>query len=185
MPHLPPTLRPLLDFLNTVDVEEGTDVFAAGPIGLNSWLEQQNLCRGRPEATHLDVQAALDLRRGLRSLALANTGTPADSGDVAAAQSVLKAFPFRLDLPRGTDTNELEPALTPSGGAVPAALGLIAAGYFASAVRGDWARIRRCPAHDCAWVFWDSSKNGSRRWCSMRVCGSRAKARAYAERHRT
>ena len=46
------------------------------------------------------------------------------------------------------------------------------------------ARIKECPgADDCGWLFYDTSKNGSRRWCSMEGCGSRLKMRRqYAKR---
>jgi len=48
----------------------------------------------------------------------------------------------------------------------------------------DRRRIKQCPGRDCGWLFLDISKNGSRRWCEMEVCGSRAKARAYYARKR-
>ena len=38
-------------------------------------------------------------------------------------------------------------------------------------------RVKQCPAVDCGWLFLDTSKNGSRVWCSMESCGSRAKMR--------
>jgi predicted RNA-binding Zn ribbon-like protein len=43
-------------------------------------------------------------------------------------------------------------------------------------------RIRMCAADTCAWVFLDTSKNHSRRWCDMRQCGNRAKARRFHAR---
>lgn len=46
------------------------------------------------------------------------------------------------------------------------------------------ARVKRCPGKDCGWLFLDTSKNGSRRWCDMAVCGNRARVRAFAERKR-
>lgn len=180
MRELPSSVRPLVDFLNTVDVEEGTDVFAGGPAALAGWLVAQGLCEARPSVTAADVREAADLRRGLRALALANNGEEADPDDLRAAQDVLDRLSFRIRLPAGAGTARLEPA--ERGGSVSAALGRIAAAYVVAAARGEWPRVRRCPAHDCAWVFWDSSKNASRRWCTMRVCGNRAKARAFAER---
>lgn len=42
-------------------------------------------------------------------------------------------------------------------------------------------RVHECAGPDCGWLFIDRSKNGSRRWCDMKTCGNRAKAR----RHRT
>jgi predicted RNA-binding Zn ribbon-like protein len=44
---------------------------------------------------------------------------------------------------------------------------------------GDRRRIKRCPAHDCQWLFYDSSKNLSRRWCAMDDCGTLEKVRRY------
>ncbi len=44
------------------------------------------------------------------------------------------------------------------------------------------ARVGRCPGHGCGWVFADPA--GRRRWCSMAVCGNRAKASAYRARQR-
>lgn len=41
------------------------------------------------------------------------------------------------------------------------------------------SRIRVCAAEGCGWAFLDSSKNGSRRWCSMQLCGNREKARRF------
>jgi predicted RNA-binding Zn ribbon-like protein len=46
----------------------------------------------------------------------------------------------------------------------------------------DLARVKACPG--CGWLFLDETKNGSRRWCSMRMCGSLAKARRYYRRKR-
>ena len=44
--------------------------------------------------------------------------------------------------------------------------------------------LRVCAADACAWLFLDTSRNGSRRWCSMRTCGNRAKARRHHARVR-
>jgi predicted RNA-binding Zn ribbon-like protein len=49
---------------------------------------------------------------------------------------------------------------------------------------GDLARIKACP-EGCTWLFYDLSKNGSRRWCSMEGCGSHAKMRRYRARQRS
>ncbi len=44
--------------------------------------------------------------------------------------------------------------------------------------------VRECAATDCGWLFLDTTRNGSRRWCDMRVCGNRAKARRHYERRK-
>lgn len=43
----------------------------------------------------------------------------------------------------------------------------------------DVGRVRQCEGSGCAWLFVDTSRNGSRRWCDMTVCGNRAKARRH------
>jgi predicted RNA-binding Zn ribbon-like protein len=181
---LPPALEPVLAFLNTVDVELGTDELAGGPPALAAWLAAAGLLSEPTAATDGDLRLALDLREGLRALALVNNGEPADPAALALAGAALSRLPLvaQPQPPAGPAAPPLAPLCR--GGPVAAALGRIAAGYAVAAATGDWSRVRRCPAGDCAWVFWDSSAKAARRWCTMRVCGNRAKARAFAERRR-
>ena len=44
------------------------------------------------------------------------------------------------------------------------------------------ARIRPCAAITCGWWFLDDSKNGSRRWCDMKICGNREKIRRFRDK---
>jgi predicted RNA-binding Zn ribbon-like protein len=46
-------------------------------------------------------------------------------------------------------------------------------------------RIRACGSESCRWLFLDTSKNHTRRWCNMKVCGNRMKARRFQARHAT
>jgi predicted RNA-binding Zn ribbon-like protein len=50
---------------------------------------------------------------------------------------------------------------------------------------GDPSLVKRCEDPRCVLFFYDTTKNQSRRWCSMDTCGSRAKAMAYYQRQRT
>jgi predicted RNA-binding Zn ribbon-like protein len=58
----------------------------------------------------------------------------------------------------------------------------------ADLLTGDEAqRVSQCEAFattQCCWLFFDETKNGSRRWCSMADCGNRAKARRHYQRKR-
>ncbi len=49
---------------------------------------------------------------------------------------------------------------------------------------GDLTRVKECGNDDCSWLFVDMSKNRSRRWCDMKDCGNRAKARRYYRRQK-
>jgi predicted RNA-binding Zn ribbon-like protein len=58
----------------------------------------------------------------------------------------------------------------------------------AAITAGSWKRLKACP--DCRWVFYDNTRNGSKRWCLMyaggpegRACGTIAKVRRYRDRH--
>jgi len=51
-------------------------------------------------------------------------------------------------------------------------------------VSHDVVNVRRCASEDCDWLFMDTSRNHSRRWCDMRSCGNRAKVRRYYARKR-
>jgi predicted RNA-binding Zn ribbon-like protein len=43
-------------------------------------------------------------------------------------------------------------------------------------------KLKMCANPSCRWFFWDGSRNQSRRWCDMKVCGNRAKARRFYQR---
>ena len=44
--------------------------------------------------------------------------------------------------------------------------------------------VRECPGHECGWLFLDTTRNHSRRWCDSGDCGNRSRVRAYARRKR-
>jgi predicted RNA-binding Zn ribbon-like protein len=72
--------------------------------------------------------------------------------------------------------------------AIPASAGLerplLELGRAAGALLAstDLVAVRSCPGHDCGWLFLDP--RGRRRWCTMAVCGNRAKARRHAARRK-
>jgi hypothetical protein len=46
----------------------------------------------------------------------------------------------------------------------------------------DLSSVRECAANWCDWLFLDNSRNQSRRWCDMKICGNRTKASRYYRR---
>jgi predicted RNA-binding Zn ribbon-like protein len=126
-----------------------------------------------PPPRQSDHAQLLALRAQLR--ATLGTSHPTGLADQLAAHE------WRLDLTASGAEPPLRivPALVTSGSALLA--------IAVEAVAGDrWHRLRACP--DCGWVFYDSSRNARRTWCSMtaaggaRGCGSIAKTRAYRAR---
>lgn len=49
---------------------------------------------------------------------------------------------------------------------------------------GEPPRLHACASGTCRWLFLDTSRNGTRRWCDMKICGNREKARRYSAAHR-
>jgi hypothetical protein len=99
---------------------------------------------------------------------------------VAALQPVVDAHRWHVELTgTGRAVRVVPDRVTPVSAIVSIVLEAVAA--------GRWYRLRACP--DCGWVFYDSSRNARRTWCSMtaaggaRGCGSIAKTRAYRARH--
>jgi predicted RNA-binding Zn ribbon-like protein len=74
--------------------------------------------------------------------------------------------------------------LVPRASVLDVALGEIA-GAFASVLGGgDLARIKICRNPDCLWVFYDRSRNRSRKWCEEATCANLMKVRRFRQRHR-
>jgi predicted RNA-binding Zn ribbon-like protein len=65
---------------------------------------------------------------------------------------------------------------------VDGALGRLVAIAHSAQADGTWERLKVCPSQSCRWAFYDHTKNRSGRWCTMDVCGNRAKAAAYRRR---
>jgi predicted RNA-binding Zn ribbon-like protein len=49
----------------------------------------------------------------------------------------------------------------------------------------DMRLLRACEKPDCRWLFLDTSKNHTRRWCDMKICGNRMKARRFKAQHKS
>jgi predicted RNA-binding Zn ribbon-like protein len=51
--------------------------------------------------------------------------------------------------------------------------------------QADLTRVKQCQGEKCGWLFFDATKNKSRRWCEMEVCGNRAKQKRFSVRNGT
>jgi predicted RNA-binding Zn ribbon-like protein len=156
-------------------VERFVNSTAATPEELSAWLAEQGLADASMSWSAADVARAAELREGLRALLLANNGVTPDPVALARAAAVAREAPLAVSV---------DPAgLEPLGGGIAVPLGRLLAIVARAQADGSWARLKACQAEDCQWAFYDSSRNRSRTWCSMSVCGNRAKARAYRARH--
>jgi predicted RNA-binding Zn ribbon-like protein len=173
----PGELELVRQFVNTNDVEDGIEDLAT-PELLGEWMRTHGLDVGEGPLAKRDVSRAITVREALRALLLANGGEPLDAGAVETLNETAARAGLRVGF--GDDGN---PSLRPAQEGIDGALASLLAIVFQSMVEGTWPRLKACRADTCQWAFYDKSKNRSAHWCSMAVCGNRAKARSYRHRH--
>lgn len=183
----------VLDFVNTRPVQDGAPLELLKDFGrVLRWFQAADV---------LNSEQAASLERQWRGTATAQNATEAIKG----LRERLRAEILALEKGRGIGRStvyelnrlmELHPMLTRlmiNGTAYStklwfevrepadlfAPLAHSAATLFAT---GGRRRIRKCD--NCALHFRDTSKKGTRRWCSMQLCGNRFKVAAYAARQR-
>jgi predicted RNA-binding Zn ribbon-like protein len=168
----PGDLELVRSFVNTreldPDREELTD-----PDALRHWLRRRGLPAPRA-LDEADLDRARVFREAIRRLLLANNGEPLDGGAIRTLQGIAAGAPVRLEVgPAG----EIDMGCSATGvdALVADVLGAIARAQDS----GEWPRLKACSSGECLWAFYDRSRNRSRHWCSMEVCGNRAKTRTY------
>jgi predicted RNA-binding Zn ribbon-like protein len=172
----PGELELVRDFVNTCDLEKGTDRID-GPEALSSWLVGRGLVPDPPEVTEDDVTSVRSLREALRAMLLANAGFPLDPAAVEGFNDA--AHGARLGI-RAGDTGRV--ALVPAGEGPDRAISRLLSAVFAAQENGTWPRLKACA--ECHWALYDRTKNRSVAWCDPAKCGARARSRRYRERRR-
>jgi predicted RNA-binding Zn ribbon-like protein len=175
-PPAPGRLAFVQAFLNTFwNLDgDGTEVWAS-PGAYGAWLRARGFA-GAASAT--DLQRALELREALRAVCLANHDGADALEPLAALDRIARAVAPAAALAPSLLTGALEPA----GDGPDAACALALAIVFAARADGSFARLKACPHAHCGWAFYDSSRNRSGQWCSMRICGNRTKGEAFRRR---
>lgn len=235
----PGRLETVRAFINTLDIEAGTDALST-PAGLLAWLRDHDLLAppsgaralrrsaadraaavdaaaveaggveaaeagpvgaGPVEAaagsagavTAADLRQAVALREALRWVLRSHVGTGPQAGRAAGSQTepaigkaprpvadlreIAGELRTRLAI---TDDGQVEAA--PDGAGASAGLVRLLLIAAEASITGTWSRLKVCSADDCQWAFYDRSPTRNGCWCSMAVCGSRAKSRAYRQR---
>ncbi|MGH9249839.1 MAG: CGNR zinc finger domain-containing protein [Acidimicrobiales bacterium] len=173
----PGQLEVVRSFVNTRDLEAGTDAIATST-ALAGWLVGAGLLLPDEPVGPADVEAAGRLREALREALAANhDGRP-------LADEVVRA------LNDATRAAEISVAVTPSPGwahrpaasGTPGAFGEILVVALQAMSADTWRRMKVCVNDTCRWAFYDHSRARSGKWCSMGVCGNRAKQQAWRRR---
>lgn len=133
---------------------------------------------------HGHLETLIDLRELLRRIVeTVADGRDPSGTDVKRLDSFLTSADVRHRLHITPDGVRLDKVpLAEDDEWVVGASALSAARFLAS---GDRSRLKVCGNPGCRWVFYDDSKNRSRRWCDSNLCGNLFKVRRYRSRQRT
>jgi predicted RNA-binding Zn ribbon-like protein len=174
---VPPQLWLVESFLNSLDVSSAADDLVDVE-NFRRWLGEHHRAADARGLTGNDLQWVRQVRGELRNVLARHHGD-----DVGIDPGGLTALARRAGLRVAFDDSGAA-TLTPDGDGVQRFVAEVLAAVTVASIEGTWQRLKLCSAPDCVVVYYDASKNRSRRWCSMRVCGNRSKTRAYYRRHR-
>lgn len=182
----PGRLELVREFVNSVGLEDGPEQLGS-PAALVGWLRERSLLPSgdagdAPDATDADLRRAVELREALRELLLSHHGD--DDAPRASAVAVVESAARRARLELRFLAPAGSAAAVPARGGIDGALGELLAIVAAAQADGTWDRLKACPWDTCKWAFYDHSRNRSGVWCSMKVCGNRAKAASFRQRRR-
>jgi predicted RNA-binding Zn ribbon-like protein len=174
-----------LDLVNTLDnrfTENGPDELLASYDDLLRFSTQSGLLSG-PQAKKLkrpDASEALrqvkELRENLAAIAYAQLdGKSLSASNLATLEHYFK----QASLHRHLTTVQRRPVWRWNAAAPVWLLAQAAEDFLLSEAS---LKLRCCASETCRWLFLDTSKNRTRRWCDMKVCGNRMKARRFYAR---
>ncbi|MFJ5259453.1 CGNR zinc finger domain-containing protein [Streptomyces sp. NPDC088387] len=164
-----------LDLLNTRWIDDGgTHDLLERPGGLAIWLSSAGLVDVAPDSQET-LGALLATRTALHAIVAGEGGDPELSREML--NDTLGHGRIRRVLGRTGPETAVE---TDTPGWLAA---WRCAELYLRLLEEGPDRIRKCASPVCVLHFYDTSKNGGRRWCSMTSCGNRAKTRRHYERH--
>jgi predicted RNA-binding Zn ribbon-like protein len=189
-----------LDFLNSIatPVDTPVDWLDTGD-GLLRWVKQAGLAPAKvlselrssalPGELESVAAQARGLREWFRAFVLEHKGRPLASSDLGALEplnrllardeafrQIVAREPDRgwgLDLRAARRWRSAESLLFPIGEALAACV-----------CEEDFSEVKACEGSSCTLLFADHTRGHARRWCSMAVCGNRAKVAAHRERRK-
>jgi predicted RNA-binding Zn ribbon-like protein len=190
--------RLCLDFANTADwhasdqPEEGLKSYVdlvvwAEKVGVLTEAEAQHLAAAaasQPDAAAAVLKQAITLREAIyRIFAVVAGGRTAQTADLAILNQTLSATSGRLEIV-STEEEFVWHWAGPEG-TLDHLLWPIARSAADLLTSTELSRVGQCADEDgCGWLFLDMSRNRSRRWCDIKDCGNRAKAKRHYARQK-
>jgi predicted RNA-binding Zn ribbon-like protein len=173
---LQPEIDLLIEFVNTRDIEEATDALADAA-ALRVWIAEQTGDH-LPALEEADLQRVLEVREALRALLRANNGDEVADAELEPLRLAAERSRYRLSF-----APDAQLVLAPARADLSGFEARLLLAIERLQCEDAWPRLKACTVDDCQWAFYDATRNRSRTWCSMDVCGNRAKTRRYRERH--
>ena len=172
------TLETIRKFINTNDIDKGTDQFSTID-GFSAWLLENRLAKGRSMITKDDLRLFVDLREGLRALTMMNSGMTPQEGALRRLEEISAKQNLRLVVSIDGLIHSV-----PEGEGVVRLASWALLEVYRSMVDRTWFRLKVCKNDACLWAFYDRSRNYSGKWCSMSECGNKMKARRFLSKTR-
>lgn len=185
--------NPAIDFVNTLFVHEGMEIdLLARPGDLLDWLRdseslsEQSLRDIKPRFGASQLQHTLTCAkhyRGTLRTALRRLVKRGAVGRHALEETnrLLRAPRIIFALSDTENGSQLQQKWTV--GQAQDVLRPIALAFARLITDHDLSRIRKCQNPDCVLFFLDTSKSGTRTWCSMDICGNKLRVAAFRKRH--
>lgn len=188
--------HPALDLVNTLDwrfresgpeelLEDYGDVVRfAEQTGLISGADGRKLLRTVPAIKGERVLAAVrELREAAADVLYAAVeGKNPTGAAVKRLENCIASAREQQEL--GWKDNKLEWSIQQTGSLPTVPLWLLTVSTEALVISEQMRLLRECGNAECRWLFLDVSKNHTRRWCDMKICGNRMKARRFKEQHK-
>jgi predicted RNA-binding Zn ribbon-like protein len=190
-----------LDFLNSVatPLDSPVDWLDSGD-GLLRWLAQAKLvpadaldelkARAMPGELDKVADQARALREWFRRFVRKHMGRPLPPGALQELRPLNKLLQrdetfSQISRHRECDGDRFELRAARRWRSAESLLLPVAEALAKFVCEEDFASVRACEGHNCTLVFADHTRGRARRWCSMAVCGNRAKQAAHRNRLRT
>jgi predicted RNA-binding Zn ribbon-like protein len=189
---------PGIDFLNSIATPESEPVdWISSGNGLVNWLRQAGMVpekqltelakRAMPGELDRVADQARDLREWFRGFVTTHMGSPLGAGALDELAPLTRLLERDEAYRRFIVTDDRRLALevarrwrSPESLLIP-----IAEALARVVVEEDFAQVKACEGHHCTLLFADHTRGRARRWCSMGICGNRAKVAAHRQRQRS
>ncbi len=184
--------RPAINFINTIDwrgrdpstdyIHDYADLVNwasyAGLLTQTRANELKKKAEELPEKATKAYEEAIRFREAsYRILNKISNGQGIDPVDKELLNDEMRSMFDHIELNLNTKKLELQDTLE-----LNSLLRLMVKDMVELLTSDELDRVKRCNSDECGWIFIDTSKNNSRKWCRMRGCGNREKARRYYQR---